>query len=173
MNQTYNKTSSLSFVSDRGSGSDSDSGAKCFGSFFRSKKFLKLRSILTFSLYSQFFYYGIVGFISTLADGFLLYLLEKLGMNYLLSSLFSFLVGLATNYILAKSFIFNKNKSIFKLPTEIFFYSLIGTVGLILTLSIMYIFTQIVGLYFMISKLIAIFIVLFFNFTAKRFLLFR
>lgn len=132
--------------------------------------FLKFRS---FSFYPQIFYYAIVGFISTLADGSLLYLLEKLGMNYLLASFFSFLVGLSTNYILAKCFVFNKNKSVFKITTEVFLYSLIGTIGLILTLCIMYIFTQIVGLYFMVSKLIAICIVLFFNFTAKRFLLFK
>ena len=132
-----------------------------------------IRVLRTHPFTKQVFSYCIVGFIATLTDASTLFVLEKLGMYYITASILAFLVGLTTNYTLAKAFVFNTNTSNFSLLPEICFYSLIGVVGLLLTVGIMYFFTQVVGFYFMISKILAIVIVLVFNFTSRRFLLFK
>ena len=121
----------------------------------------------------QAFSYCIVGFIATITDTTTLYVLERLGVHYITASIFGFLVGLTTNYTLAKAFVFYSNRSNFSITTEIFLYSLIGVIGLLLTVGIMYFFTHILGFYFMISKILAIIMVLIFNFTSRRFLLFK
>ncbi len=146
--------------------------------FIKNLKDIKdLRSLISLLIHHPFIrqvlFYCIVGFIATLTDTSTLFLLEKLGLHYIPASIFGFLVGLTTNYTLAKTFVFNTNKSNFSLLTEILFYSLIGVIGLLLTVGIMYFFTHVLGFYFMISKMLAIITVLVFNFTSRRFLLFK
>ena len=47
-------------------------------------------------------------------------------------------------------------------------FLLISTIGLVFTEILLYLFTDILGLYYLISKIIAAIIVLFWNFIARR-----
>jgi putative flippase GtrA len=47
-------------------------------------------------------------------------------------------------------------------------FILISTIGLVFTEILLYLFTDIIGLYYLISKIISAIIVLFWNFLARR-----
>ena len=56
---------------------------------------------------------------------------------------------------------------------EFLVYGIIGVIGLGFTEIIMYVLTEIAGLYFMVSKVIATIIVLVWNFVARKITLYR
>lgn len=92
-------------------------------------------------------------------------------MDYLIAAAISFIAGLVVNFILSKLFVFTEKK---KSPTaEFLSYGIIGVIGLGWTELFMYIFTDIAGLYFIISKLITSALVLIWNFAARKILLYR
>lgn len=126
----------------------------------------------TDSLFIQMFRYLFVGGLSFLVDYGVLYLLTVNGLNYLISATVSFVLGLVVNFILSKIFVFKSQanvNSFFEFVT----YGVIGLVGLFLTDLLMYIFTSLMGIYFMISKIIVTIIVLGWNFFGRKFILYR
>lgn len=124
----------------------------------------------TTDTFIQFFRYFFVGGLAFLADAGALWVCEK-AVHYLIAAALAFLVGLAVNFILSKKLVFTENKhnSIF----EFIVYGVIGVMGLALTELLMYIFTDKIGLYFMISKIIAAVIVLVWNFAARKIILYK
>ena len=119
----------------------------------------------------QFFRYIFVGGVSFLADGGSLFLITTIGVNYLISVIFAFVIGLAVNYGLSKLLVFEKSSVNGKI--EFLVYGIIGVIGLGFTEIIMYVLTEIAGLYFMFSKVIATIIVLVWNFVARKIILYR
>lgn len=118
----------------------------------------------------QFFRYVFVGGVAFLADAGTLWICEK-AVHYLIAAALAFLVGLAVNFVLSKILVFTENKhnSIF----EFIVYGVIGIIGLGLTELLMYLFTDRLGLYFMVSKIIAAVIVLVWNFAARKIILYK
>lgn len=106
----------------------------------------------------QFFRYIFVGGVAFLADGGSLFLITTIGVNYLISVIFAFVIGLAVNYGLSKLLVFENSSVNGKI--EFLVYGIIGVIGLGFTEIIMYVLTEIAGLYFMVSKVIATIIVL-------------
>lgn len=119
----------------------------------------------------QFFRYVFVGGIAFIVDGGSLFLIEKTGINYLIAAVFAFVIGLICNYILSKLLVFKKSKVDGRV--EFIVYGVIGVIGLLFTEIIMYILTDIVGIYFMLSKVVAAIIVLLWNFLARKIILYR
>jgi len=117
----------------------------------------------------QFFRYCFVGGVATVVDWGTLYLMEKL-VHYLLAAAAGFVCGLICNYGLSKWMVFNGSSAKMDSKKEFLVYAAIGLVGLGLTLVLMYIMTQWLGLYFMLSKVIATLLVLIWNFLARRML---
>lgn len=126
----------------------------------------------TTNFFIQFFRYVFVGGFAFLVDGGCLFLLESLGMNYLLATMFAFIVGLITNFILSKILVFKGNDSKKSNRYEFIIYAIVGVIGLGITELLMYLLTDGVGLYFMISKVIAAIIVLVWNFIGRKVLLY-
>lgn len=123
-------------------------------------------------IFLEFIRYIIVGGISFLADYLLLWVLtEFLKVYYLISSAISFIFGLIINYTLSIQWVFNKRKLNSK-NKEFIFFTLIGIAGLVLNQLSMWIFTEKLKIFYMYSKLISATIVLFFNFIARKYLLF-
>ena len=119
----------------------------------------------------QFCRYIFVGGAAFLADWGALFLLERAGLHYLSAACPAFFIGLAVNYALSKKMVFTEK---LKSPAaEFSVYGIIGLVGLGLTEALMYLFTGVLGLYFMLSKPIAAAIVLFWNFAARKAILYR
>ena len=119
----------------------------------------------------QFFRYIFVGGVAFLADGGSLFLITTIGVNYLISVIFAFVIGLAVNYGLSKLLVFENSSVNGKI--EFLVYGIIGVIGLGFTEIIMYVLTEIAGLYFMVSKVISTIIVLVWNFVARKITLYR
>lgn len=121
----------------------------------------------------QFFRYAFVGGVSFLVDAGVLWLLAHAGMHYLLAACFGFAAGLLCNFILSRAFVFRAQTPRVGRVLEFAAYALIGLIGLGLTEVLLYFFTEIVLFHYMISKIIASAVVLFWNFFARKLLLYR
>lgn len=118
----------------------------------------------------QFFRYLFVGGAAFVVDFILLFILKSiLQMNLYLAVAIAFIFGLTTNYILAKLMVFTKENSI----SEFITFTSIGLIGLIFTELLMHLFTTTFGLQYLISKIVVAGIVLVWNFTAKKIILYR
>ena len=114
----------------------------------------------------------IVGGLSFIADAGLLWLISLTGLHYLVCAIFGFLLGVYVNYILSVMFVFKQKAVVGKLG-EIVIYLIIGTIGLAMTAGIMWLFTEIVGLFYMVSKVIATLIVFIWNFVSRKVFLYK
>lgn len=124
----------------------------------------------TDNIFIQFFRYLFVGGFAFIVDFSLLYIFSDIcGIYYLISAIFSFIISLIVNYLISNYWVFNKNQMKNKLM-EFTVFSLIGVVGLIFTEILLYLCTDVIGLYYLISKIIATAIVMFWNFLARRYL---
>ena len=126
----------------------------------------------TTNIFIQFFRYIFVGGFAFLADAFTLWLCEK-WMNYMIAAAIAFVVGLAVNYALSIRFVFSESSKVKNKVKEFVVYGIIGLIGLLITEGIMYLFTDVFGLYFLISKIIAAAIVLVWNFAARKVVLYK
>jgi putative flippase GtrA len=90
----------------------------------------------------------------------------------LLSAPLAFLLGLIINYLLSIKWVFDK-RNINKKSVEFVIFALVGIVGLLLNQVFIWFFTEIINLYYMLSKIISSGIVFLWNFGMKKYLLFR
>lgn len=126
----------------------------------------------TTNVFIQFFRYIFVGGFAFLADAFTLWLCEKV-MNYMIAAAIAFVVGLAVNYALSVLFVFSESEKVKSKVKEFVVYGIIGLIGLLITEGIMYLFTDVFGFYFLISKIVAAAIVLIWNFAARKVILYN
>jgi putative flippase GtrA len=126
----------------------------------------------TNDFFVQAFRYVFVGGIAFVADAGSLYLFSLTGTHYLVCTAVAFLIGLAVNYTLAKFFVFTQNAKTSKVM-EFIIYGVIGLMGLGLTELLMWLLTDGVGLFFMISKIVTATIVLAWNFIARKLVLYK
>lgn len=121
----------------------------------------------------QFFRYVFVGGCSFLVDAGVLWLCVQLGLHYLVAACFGFVAGLICNFVLSRALVFRAETARVGRVLEFAAYALIGLIGLGLTELLLYFFTEIVQFHYMISKVIASAVVLFWNFLARKLLLYR
>ncbi|MCI8404706.1 MAG: GtrA family protein [Clostridia bacterium] len=121
----------------------------------------------TENVFIQFFRYIFVGGFAFLADAAVLWFCEMF-MNYMIAAAIAFVVGLTVNYILSVRLVFSGNERIAGKAAEFIIYGIIGAAGLVITEAVMYFFTDICGLYFLLSKIAAAAIVLVWNFAARK-----
>ncbi len=114
-----------------------------------------------------------VGGMAFLADAGLLWIFAALGLHYLAAAVFSFIVGVTVNYILSKLLVFKKNTTNMSRTMEIIVYVILSAVGLGLTELFMLFFTETVGLYYMVSKVISAFLVFIWNYYGRRIVIYR
>lgn len=120
----------------------------------------------------QFGQYVLAGGLAFLFDFAALFLLtEHVGLHYLVSASIAFLLGLATNYLLCIVWIFDY-RALKNQAHEFAIFSMIGVAGLLLNNVLMFLLTELVGLHYLASRTQAALLILFFNFSLKRFLLF-
>lgn len=118
----------------------------------------------------QFFRYLFVGSAAFVVDFISLFILKSiLQMNLYLAVAIAFIFGLTTNYILAKLMVFTKENSVGEFIT----FTAIGVIGLLFTELLMHLFTATFGLQYLIAKIVVAGIVLVWNFTAKKIILYR
>ena len=120
----------------------------------------------------QIFRYLFVGGISFVADYTVLFLLKEFcAFHYLLAAGLAFCTGIIINFIFTKLLVFQVVKQN-KLRERTIFV-LICLAGLLYTEGIMFILTDLLGTHYLISKIVATVIVFFWNFFAKKLILYR
>jgi putative flippase GtrA len=122
----------------------------------------------TDNIFIQLFRYVFVGGTAFLVDFFFLYFFSDVcGIYYLISAVLSFIISVLVNYVMSTRWVFNQD-NIENKVLEFNLFILISTIGLVFTEILLYFFTDIIGLYYLISKIISAIIVLFWNFLARR-----
>ncbi len=120
----------------------------------------------------QFFRYIFVGGASFVADYVALHLITELGIHYLVSGIISFIIGLCVNFALSKWLVFSKKTEGKEKTKEVVVFTVITVIGLGITELLMWLFTEKLLWYYMVSKAVAAVIVLFWNFFMKKILLY-
>lgn len=114
----------------------------------------------------QFLSYLVCGGFASLADMFVLFTLTKIfAVNHLIAAAFGFFVGVATNYTLNTILVFESKG---KKKTEFTLFAIIGVGGLLWTEFLLWIFVDNLQINLMIAKMIAIILVLNWNFFMRK-----
>ena len=144
--------------------------------FFELLKKGDLKGLLTEPTedsFLQFFRYIFVGGASFVTDYVLLHIITEAGVHYLISGVVSFIAGLCVNYGLSKLLVFSNKASGKEKAKEFTVFAVIAVFGLAITEGLMWLFTEKLSWYYMLSKAVAAAIVLFWNFFMKKLLLFK
>ena len=122
----------------------------------------------------QLFRYLVSGGTAFLVDTALLALLtECFGRERLLLwTAIAFAAGLLVTYLFSIHWVFD-NRSMDNRAAEITVFALIGITGLGLTELLMWLFADKAGLHYLIAKIVTTVLVFFWNFAAKKIILFR
>lgn len=121
----------------------------------------------------QLFRYTFVGGLAFIVDFGTLYILtEYFNIYYLVSGGIAFIFGLIINYFLSVKWVFN-NRVIENRLLEFFLFALIGLVGLGLNELFLWILTDILLIYYLLSKIITTVLVYLWNFFARKIILFN
>ena len=145
-----------------------------FFTFLKKGDFKAIFVSPTKNSFLQFFRYAFVGGIATVVDWGILFLLTEFAHIYfLISASIAFLAGLVTNFVLSRQLVFKASTA--KVPplVEFITYAIIGVVGLGITELILALFTNIWSIHYMLSKCIATVLVLFWNYAARKYILYK
>ena len=122
----------------------------------------------TDNIFIQMFRYVFVGGTAFAVDFFFLYFFSDIcGIYYLISGVLSFIISVLVNYWMSTVWVFNQDNINNKL-LEFNLFLAISTIGLVFTEILLWLFTDVCGLHYLISKIIAAAIVMFWNFIARR-----
>ncbi len=118
-------------------------------------------------LIDQILKFGVVGGLAFLIDYALLYVLtEFVGIHYLISSVISFTVSLIFNYILSIKWVFDVTKK--QTAKEIAIFVILSVIGLGINQLVMYVGSDLLHIYYMLTKIIATAIVMVWNFVTRK-----
>jgi putative flippase GtrA len=120
----------------------------------------------------QLFKYFFVGGIAYTVDfGSLFILTDLVKVHYLISAAIAFTLGLITNYSLSIVWVFSK-RTLSNRRLEFIVFSIIGLVGLGMNEVIIWFFTEWIHFHYLISKIFSTVVVFFWNFFARKKILF-
>jgi putative flippase GtrA len=119
-----------------------------------------------------FLKYLIVGGLAFVCDfGGYFILTRYFDVYYLLAAVISFIIGLNVNYALAK-YIFFKQSKIKDTKKEYLSVALISVSSLFIKIILLWILTDFIGMYDLLSKIITTFFLLFYNFIIRKIFIF-
>lgn len=120
------------------------------------------------NLIRQIMKFGFVGGSAFVIDAGILFVLTNFcGIHYLVSGMISFTVSVIYNYILSIKWVFDAKKDGNKTQELIVFIGL-SVIGLGINQLFMWILVDMAGIYYMLSKIIATFIVMVYNFVTRK-----
>ncbi len=141
-----------------------------------SRKIPLLRRVLFDSsndTFVQFARYTVVGSVALAVDFATLFALTHFaGIYYLTSAAISFILGLAVNYWLSRTWVFS-NRTLSNATLEFTIFAAIGVAGLGLNELGMWLLTSKLGLYYLLAKIVTAAVVYVWNFGARKYSLFR
>ena len=127
----------------------------------------------TDNTFFQLIRYTFVGGLAFLVDFGTLYLLtDFFHLHYLISAGIAFILGLITNYLFSIRWVFT-TRNIRSKKIEFLIFAIIGLAGLGLNELFLWIFTDLLGIYYLLSKILTTILVYLWNFFARKFILFK
>ena len=125
-------------------------------------------------LIRQVLRFGVVGVIATLIDyGVLIICTELLGVNYLISSGIGFSVSVIANYLMSVHWVFDVKGNGQSQGMQFAVFIVLSIIGLGLTELLMWLGTDVLGIYYLVTKLGSTAIVMVYNFVTRKVLLER
>lgn len=116
----------------------------------------------------EFLKFGVVGLLGTAVNILVLYLLtEKIGIHYIISAVFSFIVAMTHNFFLNKIWTF-KEKMRTEVKKKYTQFALVSVSALAINILFLYIFTEFLKIYYLISQVLSIFIAFTINFLGNK-----
>ena len=126
------------------------------------------RVLMKNKLYAQIIKFGFVGGTAFLIDAAILFFLtEFCGVHYLISGAISFTASVIYNYIMSIKWVFDAKKDVNKVQELTVFIGL-SVIGLGLNQLFMWLFVDMLHIYYMLSKIIATAIVMVYNFITRK-----
>ena len=124
------------------------------------------------SLSRQIIKFGVVGGLAFIIDyGLLIFCTEVLGINYLISSAIAFSIAVIFNYILSTLWVFDTSGNQNDKRMQFVAFVILSIIGLGLTELLMWLGTDVMGIYYLITKIGATAIVMVYNFVTRKMLL--
>lgn len=125
----------------------------------------------------QYFRYIVTGgFVTCLDVAILFSLTYLLRINHMSAVVCGFLTAMVITYVLSHFWVFSRDSSLVSAKKHVgdfIVFSGISLVGLLLTVGIIWILYDLSGLHLLFAKFIAIFVVSFWNFLSRKFLVFE
>ncbi len=117
--------------------------------------------------FKPFFKYSIVGVMGTFIDlASLYFFVEYLHIAVIPASVLSFLLAVVNNFLLNKSWTFRNRSSNYR---KLFIkFLIVSVIGLLLTVSSMYVLVHVIGIWYMIAKALTSLVVLTWNFLGNK-----
>ena len=121
------------------------------------------------NIISQLIKFGIVGLIATVIDfSFLTLLTEIFGVHYLSSAAIGFIVSTVFNYLASMRYVFKSRFESHEKKKELLIFLLLSMIGLFLNQFFIWLFVERIGIFYIISKIIATTIVMGWNFISRK-----
>lgn len=122
------------------------------------------------TLLKQLYRYTLTAGVGFAVDfGVLIFSKEVLNAPYLLAATFGFISGVVVLYLLGNRYVFSNPKIKSELVNFLIF-TIIGVIGLGILLGLMKLLTGVLGIQYVLSKLLATVVVYLWNFFARRLL---
>jgi len=115
----------------------------------------------------QFSGFFILGALSTIIDLVIYSFFISISFNYIIAIVLGYSGGFLFNFYIGRKYIF-KNGSKFKFSQEFIYTLLIVIMGLLLNILIVYLFNQYSDIDLIISRVVAIVLVFFWNYFARK-----
>lgn len=130
----------------------------------------RLDKYAVFASFAKYLVVGGAGFIVDYSILTLCYVL--LGCHYLISAALGFVAGLVFVYISSNKWVFAHRRLKDNVTMEFLVFTIIGIIGLLLTVLFMWVFVDVTGIYPLVAKLITTALVLVWNFGARKLILY-
>ena len=126
----------------------------------------------------EFMRYLIVGGSAFLVDFTVMFIFQEFvftGQHVFIAVFLGYIVGLIYNFLLSSGFVFKDGfkKIKGKEFSSFVIFAIIGTIGLGLTELLMYIFVNILAMYYVFAKIISAAIVMFWNYIARKVIIYK
>lgn len=122
-------------------------------------------------LIAQILKFGIVGAIAFVIDySVLVVLTEVFAFNYLVSATISFVLSMVFNYLASMRYVFSHKEEISRYREFVIFGAL-SVIGLLFNDACMWVSVELLGVHYLLAKIIATFVVMVWNFISRKKLL--
>lgn len=131
---------------------------------------LKVLLLYIWKRFRNLILYGIIGCCSSSIDFAVFSLLESIGLYYIVANCASVLVGISTSFILNRRYNFKVKDNTTK---RFAIFLLVGLLGLFVSNIILYFCIEQIDLDKMLSKVLSILLVVFFQFLLNKYITFK